>query len=72
MSRDKPLFRWQARLGCEIVTHSWKQLNLSVSVQNAVWHQGHTFTCFAYPTYTEEDCRQIGKALRKVIQACTK
>jgi dTDP-4-amino-4,6-dideoxygalactose transaminase len=43
-----------------------------VAVPNAVWHQGHTFTCFAYPTYTEDDCRQIGKALRKVIQAYTK
>lgn len=43
-----------------------------VAVPNAVWHQGHTFTCFAYPTYTEDDCRQIGVALRKVIQAFTK
>jgi dTDP-4-amino-4,6-dideoxygalactose transaminase len=43
-----------------------------VSVPNALWHQAHTFTCFAFPTYTEDDCRQIGKALRKVIQACTK
>jgi len=44
----------------------------AVSVPNAVWHQGHTFTCFAFPTYTEDDCRQIGGALRKVIQAHVK
>jgi dTDP-4-amino-4,6-dideoxygalactose transaminase len=43
-----------------------------VEVPNAVWHQSHTFTCFAFPTYTEEDCRQIGKALAKVIKACSK
>jgi len=40
-----------------------------VEVPNAVWHQSHTFTCFAFPTYTEEDCRQIGHALAKVIKA---
>jgi dTDP-4-amino-4,6-dideoxygalactose transaminase len=40
-----------------------------VSAPNAVWHQSHTFTCFAYPTFTEEDCQQIGAALAKVIQA---
>jgi len=40
-----------------------------VEVPNAIWHQDHTFTCFAFPTFTEEDCRQIGAALRKVIQA---
>jgi dTDP-4-amino-4,6-dideoxygalactose transaminase len=44
----------------------------NVDVPNAVWHQSHTFTCFAYPTFTEEDCRQIGKALKKVIQAYAK
>ena len=43
-----------------------------VEVPNAVWHQTHTFTCFAFPTFTEDDCRQIGAALRKVIQAYTK
>ena len=43
-----------------------------VEVPNAVWHQGHTFTCFAFPTYTEEDCRQIGNALVKVIKAYSK
>ncbi len=41
----------------------------AVSVPNALWHQDHTFTCFAFPTFTEDDCRQIGAALRKVIQA---
>ena len=40
-----------------------------VEVPNAIWHQDHTFTCFAFPTFTEEDCRQIGAALRNVIQA---
>jgi len=43
-----------------------------VDVPNAVWHQSHTFTCFAFPTYTEEDCRQIGNALAKVIKAYSK
>jgi len=43
-----------------------------VEVPNAVWHQSHTFTCFAFPTFTEEDCRQIGEALAKVIRAYAK
>ncbi len=43
-----------------------------VEVPNAIWHQSHTFTCFAFPTFTEEDCRQIGTGLRKVIQAYAK
>ncbi len=43
-----------------------------VEVPNAVWHQSHTFTCFAYPTFTEDDCAQIGNALVKVIQAYAK
>jgi len=43
-----------------------------VEVPNALWHQDHTFTCFAFPTFTEQDCRQIGAALAKVIQACAK
>jgi dTDP-4-amino-4,6-dideoxygalactose transaminase len=38
-----------------------------VEVPNAKWHEEHTFTCFAYPTYTPENCEQIGDALRKVI-----
>ena len=40
-----------------------------VDVPNAVWHESHTFTCFAFPTYTEENCEQIGDAIRKVINA---
>ena len=40
-----------------------------VEVPNAIWHQDHTFTCFAFPTFTADDCRQIGAALKKVIQA---
>jgi dTDP-4-amino-4,6-dideoxygalactose transaminase len=40
-----------------------------VHVPNAVWHQHHTFTCFAYPTYEPHHCEQIGEALRKVIRA---
>jgi len=43
-----------------------------VEVPNALWHQDHTFTCFAFPTYSEEDCRQIGSALAKVITAYSK
>jgi len=41
----------------------------NVEVPNAVWHESHTFTCFAFPTFTPEDCEQIGDALRKVILA---
>ena len=41
----------------------------NVEVPNAVWHESHTFTCFAFPTYSEEDMRQIAAALVKVIQA---
>jgi len=40
-----------------------------VKVPNAIWHESHTFTCFAFPTYTAENCEQIGDALRKVITA---
>jgi hypothetical protein len=40
-----------------------------VNVPNAIWHQSHTFTCFAFPTYDEEDCLQIGRAVAKVIKA---
>jgi len=43
-----------------------------VEVPNAIWHQSHTFTCFAFPTYTEEDCKQIGNSLAKVIKAYSK
>lgn len=44
----------------------------NVEVPNAKWHEKHTFTCFAYPTYTVENCEQIGDALRKVILAYAK
>jgi dTDP-4-amino-4,6-dideoxygalactose transaminase len=40
-----------------------------VDVPNAVWHESHTFTCFAFPTFTEDDMKQIGNALVKVIKA---
>ncbi len=43
-----------------------------VEVPNAIWHQSHTFTCFAYPTFTESDAHQIGDALKKVIRAYAK
>jgi dTDP-4-amino-4,6-dideoxygalactose transaminase len=43
-----------------------------VDVPNAVWHQDHTFTCFAYPTYEPHHCEQIAEALRKVIHAYSK
>lgn len=43
----------------------------NVEVPNAVWHQSHTFTCFAFPTFTAEDCEQIGDAIVKVIKAFT-
>ena len=43
-----------------------------VEVPNAVWHQSHTFTCFAYPTFSAEDCEQIGNAIVKVIKAYSK
>jgi len=41
----------------------------NVNVPNALWHQCHTFTCFAYPTFTEDDMQQIAAALVKVINA---
>ncbi len=44
----------------------------NVDVPNAKWHEDHTFTCFAFPTFTKEDCEQIGSALRKVILAYSK
>jgi dTDP-4-amino-4,6-dideoxygalactose transaminase len=40
-----------------------------VEVPNALWHETHTFTCFAYPTFTEEDMHQIAQALVKVTKA---
>jgi dTDP-4-amino-4,6-dideoxygalactose transaminase len=44
----------------------------AVEVPNALWHEKHTFTCFAYPTFTEEDMHQIAAALVKVIHAYAK
>ncbi len=44
----------------------------NVDVPNAIWHERNTFTCFAYPTFTEADCEQIGSALVKVIKAMAK
>ena len=38
-------------------------------VPNARWHEAHTFTCFAYPTFSEADMEQIAAALVKVIRA---
>jgi len=43
-----------------------------IDVPNARWHETHTFTSFAFPTYTVENCEQIGDALRKVIIAYSK
>jgi dTDP-4-amino-4,6-dideoxygalactose transaminase len=40
-----------------------------VKVPNARWHEAHTFTCFAFPTCSEEDMLQIADALVKVIKA---
>jgi len=44
----------------------------AVDVPNALWHETHTFTCFAFPTCSEEDMRQIANALVKVIRAHSK
>lgn len=43
-----------------------------VDVPNARWHEVHTFTCFAYPTYSESDMEQIAEAILKVIAAYQK
>jgi dTDP-4-amino-4,6-dideoxygalactose transaminase len=43
-----------------------------VEVPNALWHEEHTFTCFAFPTYTESDMEQIAEAILKVIRAYAK
>jgi dTDP-4-amino-4,6-dideoxygalactose transaminase len=40
-----------------------------VDVPNALWHQDHTFTSFCFPTFTEDDMKQIAAALVKVIKA---
>ncbi len=39
-----------------------------VEVPNALWHESHTFTCFAFPTFTASDMEQIAAGLVKVIQ----
>ena len=44
----------------------------NVEVPNARWHEEHTFTCFAYPTFGEDDMHQIAAALVKVIRAFSK
>lgn len=41
----------------------------AVEVPNARWHESHTFTCFAYPTFSEEDMKQIAAGLVKTIKA---
>jgi dTDP-4-amino-4,6-dideoxygalactose transaminase len=43
-----------------------------VAVPNAIWHQSHTFTCFAFPTYEPHHCEQIADAVVKVIKAYAK
>ena len=40
-----------------------------VDVPNARWHEAHTFTCFGFPTSTEEDMNQVADAIEKVIRA---
>jgi len=41
----------------------------TVRVPNALWHESHTFTCFAFPTCSEADMEQVAGALVKVIRA---
>ena len=41
----------------------------AVDVPNALWHEDHTFTCFPFPTLSEEDAKQIAAAMVKVIKA---
>ncbi len=40
-----------------------------VEVPNARWHESHTFTCFAYPTFTADNMKEIAAGLVKVIKA---
>ena len=40
----------------------------NVEVPNARWHEAHTFTCFAYPTYTESDMEQIASAILNIFR----
>ena len=44
----------------------------AVEVPNARWHETRTFTCFGFPTFTEDDMEQIANALVKVIQSFSK
>ena len=44
----------------------------AVEVPNARWHEKHTFTCFAFPTASEDDMEQIADALEKVLKAYAK
>ena len=41
----------------------------TVDVPNALWHEAHTFTCFAVPTCTEDDMHQVAAGIVKVIRA---
>jgi len=43
-----------------------------VEVPNALWHQHHTFTCFAYPTFEPHHCEQVAEALVKVMGSFSK
>jgi dTDP-4-amino-4,6-dideoxygalactose transaminase len=43
-----------------------------VDVPNARWHEEHTFTCFAFPTFSEDDMHQIADAIEKVIRFYSK
>jgi dTDP-4-amino-4,6-dideoxygalactose transaminase len=43
-----------------------------VDVPNARWHETHTFTCFAFPTFTVPDMEQIAEGLAKVIKHYSK
>jgi hypothetical protein len=43
-----------------------------VEVPNSLWHENHTFTCFAYPTFTQDDMHQIAEAIIKVLKAYSK
>jgi dTDP-4-amino-4,6-dideoxygalactose transaminase len=43
-----------------------------VDVPNARWHETHTFTCFAFPTFTVSDMEQIAAGLIKVIKHYSK
>jgi dTDP-4-amino-4,6-dideoxygalactose transaminase len=53
-------------------THPQSVDYTNVDVPNARWHESHTFTCFAYPSFTVDDMEQIATALEKVIGAYSK